>query len=41
LDNFGQLPPELVDFIEKPCRLSAFLDKVGELIEKHGGRTAF
>ena len=40
LDNFGQLPPELVDFIEKPCRLSAFLDKVGELIEKRGDRTA-
>ena len=40
LDNFGQLPPELVDFIEKPCRLSAFLDKVGELIEKRGYRTA-
>jgi CheY-like chemotaxis protein len=34
LDNFRQLPAELVDFIEKPCRLSAFLDKVGELIEK-------
>jgi CheY-like chemotaxis protein len=34
LANFKQLPSELVDFIEKPCRLSAFLDKVGELIEK-------
>src|SRR5258708_2784098 len=34
LDNFRQLPSELVDFIEKPCRLSAFMDKVGELIEK-------
>jgi CheY-like chemotaxis protein len=34
LDNFRQLPSELVDFIEIPCRLSAFLVKVGELIEK-------
>jgi CheY-like chemotaxis protein len=34
LDNFRQLPPDLVDFIEKPRRLLAFLDKVGELIEK-------
>jgi CheY-like chemotaxis protein len=40
LDNFRQLPSELVDFIEKPCRLSAFLDKVGELIEKCSHRAA-
>ena len=40
LDNFRQLPSELVDFIEKPCRLSAFLDKVGELIKKRGRRAA-
>jgi CheY-like chemotaxis protein len=38
LDNFRQLPSHLVDFIEKPCRLSAFLEKVGKLIENrnHG-----
>src|SRR5258708_2176648 len=40
LDNFRQLPSELVDFIEKPCRLSAFLGKVGELIEKRVHRAA-
>ena len=34
LDNFKKLPSDLVGFIEKPCRLSAFVDKVGELIEK-------
>jgi CheY-like chemotaxis protein len=38
LDNFRQLPSDLVDFVEKPCRLSTFLAKVGELIGKrsHG-----
>ena len=40
VDNFRQLPSDLVDFIEKPCRLSAFLEKVGELIEKRGHRSA-
>jgi CheY-like chemotaxis protein len=40
VDNFRQLPSDLVDFIEKPCRLSAFLEKVGELIEKRGHRAA-
>jgi CheY-like chemotaxis protein len=40
VDNFSQLPSDLVDFIEKPCRLSAFLEKVGELIEKRGHRAA-
>ena len=40
VDNFRQLPSDLVDFIEKPCRLSAFLEKVDELIEKHGHRAA-
>ena len=40
LDNFRQLPPDLVDFIEKPCRLSAFLDKIDELIEKCSHRAA-
>jgi two-component system cell cycle sensor histidine kinase/response regulator CckA len=40
LDNFRQLPSELVDFIEVPCRLSAFLDKVGKLIEKRSHRAA-
>jgi CheY-like chemotaxis protein len=40
VDNFGQLPSDLVDFIEKPCRLSAFLEKVDELIEKRGHRAA-
>ena len=38
LDNFRQLPSELVDFIEIPCRLSAFMQKVGELIEKRRHR---
>ena len=36
LDNFRQLPSALVDFLEKPFRLSAFLDKVDELIERRG-----
>ena len=40
LDNFRQLPSDLVDFIEKPCRLSTFLEKVGELIEKRSHRAA-
>ena len=40
VDNFRQLPSDLVDFIEKPCRLSAFLEKVGELIEKRSHRAA-
>ena len=40
VDNFRQLPADLVDFIEKPCRLSAFLEKIGELIEKCSHRAA-
>ena len=40
VDNFRQLPSDLVDFIEKPCRLAVFLEKVGELIEKHSHRAA-
>ena len=38
LDNFRQLSSDLVGFVEKPCRLSTFLEKVGELIEKRGHR---
>ena len=34
LDNLSRLPSELVDLIEIPCRLSTFLGKVGELIER-------
>jgi len=40
LDNFRQLPSDLVDFIEKPFLVSAFLDKIGELIEKRSHRAA-
>jgi response regulator RpfG family c-di-GMP phosphodiesterase len=40
LHNFRQLPSDLVDFIEIPCRLSAFMEKVGELIEKRSHRAA-
>ncbi len=40
LDNFRQLPSDLVDFIEKPCRLSAFPERVGKLIEKRSHRAA-
>jgi FixJ family two-component response regulator len=40
LHNFRQMPSDLVDFIEKPCRLSAFLEKVGKLIEMRGHRAA-
>ena len=40
LANFRQLPSDVVDFIEIPCRLSAFLEKVGELIEKCSHRAA-
>ena len=35
LDNFKQLPSDLVDFMEKPFRLSAFLNRVDELIKRH------
>ena len=38
VDNFKQLPSDQVDFIEKPCRLSLFFEKVGELIKKRGHR---
>jgi response regulator RpfG family c-di-GMP phosphodiesterase len=34
LENFGELPSHLVDFLEKPFRLSTFLDKIDELIER-------
>ena len=40
VDNFRQLPSDLVDFIEKPCRLSLFVEKIGELIEKRSHRAA-
>src|SRR5258708_36763629 len=40
LANFRQLTPDLVDFIEKPCRLSAFPERVGKLIEKRSHRAA-
>ena len=40
LANFRQLPSDLVDFIEIPCRLSAFLEKVGKLIEKRSTHRA-
>jgi CheY-like chemotaxis protein len=33
LHNFRQLPPDRVDFLEKPFGSSALLDKVGELFE--------
>jgi hypothetical protein len=38
VDNFKQLPSDLVDFMEKPCRLSLFVEKVGELIKKRSPR---
>jgi CheY-like chemotaxis protein len=34
LYNFRQLPSALVDFIEKPFRLSALRDKIAELIQR-------
>jgi CheY-like chemotaxis protein len=39
--NFQRLPPDRVDFLEKPFRAAALLDKVGELIEgrAHNGLT--
>jgi CheY-like chemotaxis protein len=33
LHNFRQLPPDRLDFLEKPFGASALLDKVGELFE--------
>jgi hypothetical protein len=33
LQNFQRLPPDRVDFLEKPFGAAALLDKVGELIE--------
>src|SRR5258708_39157962 len=41
LYNLKQLLSDLVDFVEKPCRLSAFLEKVGKLIEKRSHRGAY
>ena len=38
VDNFRQLPSDMVDFIEKPCRLSLFVEKVGELIKKRASQ---
>jgi len=40
VDNFRQLPSHLVEFIEKPYRLSALLEKVGELIGQRGDHVA-
>jgi two-component system cell cycle sensor histidine kinase/response regulator CckA len=40
LENFRQLPPDQVDFLEKPFRLLAFLDKVDEMIRQRGRRSA-
>ena len=40
LENFRRLPPDQVDFLEKPFRLLAFLDKVGEMIRPRGRRSA-
>jgi CheY-like chemotaxis protein len=34
LENFKQLPSDLVDFIEKPFRSLAFLDRIDQLIER-------
>jgi len=41
VDNFRRLPPDLVAFIEKPCRLPAFLEKVNELIEQRSHHVAY
>ena len=38
VDNFKQLPSDLVDFMEKPCRLSLFVDQFDELIKKRSNR---
>ena len=38
VDNFRQLPSDQVDFLEKPCRLSLFVEKVAELIKKRTHR---
>jgi CheY-like chemotaxis protein len=40
LHNFRQLPPDRVDFFEKPFGLSAFLDKVAEFFEVRTHQTA-
>jgi hypothetical protein len=34
LEKFRERPSHLVDFIEEPFRLSTFLGKIDELIEK-------
>jgi CheY-like chemotaxis protein len=35
LHNFQRLPPDRVDFLEKPFGAAVLLDKVGELIDGH------
>ena len=39
VDNFRQLQSHLVDFMEKPFALSAFVDKIVELIERRTQRS--
>jgi response regulator RpfG family c-di-GMP phosphodiesterase len=41
LQNFRKLPSDLVDFLEKPFRASAFLDKVDEMLRRRGRRSAY
>jgi len=41
LDNFGQLPRDRVDFIEKPFSPITFLDKIGELIKRRSQPSAY
>jgi CheY-like chemotaxis protein len=40
LENFRQLPSDRADFLEKPFRPSALLDKVDEMIRRCGQRSA-